>query len=230
MKVAKVKDNTWLHPTNYFPECSLASKRLVGMAVLSTYFTVSLTGTRLIQKLHSSGLYPRLQHSCRAVKGRARRDCVCISTHACELVRSAVVSWLITTSSFSVWRQGGQPEHSSRPRNRAAPQGLSSVCGDKSRVKLISKARGPMCLPHQARNRVQSINKMKGIKERVGLSCVQWPSSNDTPCLSTCTLPVFISHPIGRRGRWFAVKIPSVPGAGFSLGTIILPKQSFHPL
>lgn len=230
MKVVRVKDNTWLHLTNYFPECSLASKRLVGMTVLSTYFTVSLTGTSLIQKLCSPGLYPRLQHSCRAVRDRVRRDCVGISTHACELVKSAVVSWLITSSSFSVWRQWGQPEHSSRPSNRAAPQGLSGVCGDKYRIKLISKARGPMCLPHQARDRVESINKMKGIKARVGLSCVQWPSSNETPCLSTCTLPVFISHRIGTRGRWFADRIPSVPVAGYSPGTIIFPKQSFHPL
>lgn len=190
----------------------------------------SLTGTRLIQKLRSSGLYPRLQHSWRAERGRARRDCGGISTCACELVRSAVVSRLIISSSFSVWREGGQSEHSSRPRNGAAPQGLSGVCGDKSRIKLISKARGPMCLPHQARNRVESINKMKGIKERVGLSCVQWPSGNDTPCIPTCTLPVFISHPIGRRGRWFADNIPSVPVAGLSPGTIIFPKQSFHPL
>lgn len=191
------------------------------MAVLSTYLQ-SLRGTSLIQKLQSSGLYPRLQH------GRMRRDCGGISIRACELARSAVVSRLITSSSVSVWRGEGQRQRSSRPHSRAAPQGPSGVCGDKSRVKLISKARGPMCLPHQAGNRVESINKMKGIKERGGLSCVQWPSGNDTPCLPTCTLPVFISHRIGERGRWFADKIPSVPVAGFSPGTIIFPKQSFR--
>lgn len=186
----------------------------------------SLTGTRLIQKLRCFGFYPRMQHSWRAERCRVRRECGSISTHACKLVRSAVVSQLITSSSFSVWRQGGQPEHSSWPHNGTAPQSPSGVCGDKSRVKLISKARGPTCLPHQARNRVESINKMKGIKERVGLSCVQWPNGNGTPCLPTCTLPVFISHRIGGRGRWFADKIPSVPVAGFSPDTIIFPKQS----
>lgn len=30
MKVAKVKDNTWLHPANYFPECSLAQEKTCG--------------------------------------------------------------------------------------------------------------------------------------------------------------------------------------------------------
>ncbi|CAK6971710.1 Hypothetical predicted protein [Scomber scombrus] len=74
---------------------------------------------------------------------------------------------------FSAEMQGGQPEHSSRPHNGTAPQSPSDVCGDKAEVKLISKARGPTCLPHQARNRVESINKMKGIKEQLELSCVQ---------------------------------------------------------
>lgn len=76
-----------------------------------------------------------------------RRDCGGISTCACELVRFAVVSRLITSSSCSVRREGGQPEHPSRPHNGAAPQALSGVCGDESVMKLISKARGPMCLP-----------------------------------------------------------------------------------
>lgn len=189
----------------------------------------SLTGARLIQKLRSSGLCPRLQHSWRAERGRARRDRGGISIRACELVRSAVVSRLIASSSVSVWRGGGQSEHSSRPHNGAAPQGPSGVCGDVSRVKLISKAWGPMCLPHQAGNRVESINKMKGIKEQVGLSCVQWPSGNDTPCLPTCTLPAFISHPNGGRGRWFADKIPTVPVAGFFSRHNYLPQAAIPP-
>lgn len=197
------------------------------MAVLSTYFTVS----------HRNNAHPKTAHfwplpktatqlESRERQGEAVAACLLMP----ELVRSAVVSRLITSSSFGVWREGGQPVHSSRPHNGAAPHGLSGVCGDKSRIKLISKATGPMCLPHQARNQVESINKMKGIKERVGLSCVQSPSGNDTACFPTCTLPVFISHPIGKRGRWVADKIPSVPIAGFSTGTIIFPKQSFHPL
>lgn len=123
---------------------------------------------------------------------------------------------------LTVRREGVQPEHSSRPHNGAAPQGPSGVCGDKFRIQLISEGRGPMCLPHQARNRVESIHKMKGIKKRGYHVC------SDPPVM---TLPRLASFhiPISERGRWFADKIPSVTVALFFSRHEYLPKAVTPP-
>lgn len=47
------------------------------------------------------------------------------------------------------------------------------------------------CLPRQEDKRVKSINKMKWMNERVGLSRDHWPRGNGTPRLPTCSFPVF---------------------------------------
>lgn len=69
----------------------------------------------------------------------------------------------------------------------------------------------------------------EGNKSAGGVIVCAGPPGNDTPCLPTCTLPVLISHLIGRRGRWFTDKIPGVPVAGFYCRYNYPPKAVIPP-
>jgi len=134
----------------------------------------SLTGATLIQKLWSSGLDPRMQHSWKA-KG-ARGDvgilypCLGVSAECC----CVTVNHQLRVQCLKGERAAG--DH--RVRRRVSLE-------TNPRIKLISDTRGPMCLPHQARNRVERVNEIRGIKgaRRVGDPPVMTlPTSPPAPC------------------------------------------------
>lgn len=147
-------------------------------SVPATYFTVSHRNMShpnndLILVLNRRCNTTRWRETC--VRARVRED--------------AVVSQLITSLSFSE----GQLGRSSRPHNGAAPKGPAQ----KSFIKLISESQGTNVFTSSRQvTEWKSIYRTKQIKEAFESSRVLWPSGNDAPCLSTCTLPVSISQPI----------------------------------